>query len=107
MAAQQYRTPITFQRATETLDSARQPIATYSDLVTTGARVTSVSGRLAADAGLEETGAGVTVMVRWHPTLATVTVQDRMVIRGNNYDISAVDVSFDNTYIRFVGRSMR
>ena len=74
MTAQRYRTPVTFQRAAETLDVSRQPIRTYTDLTTTGAEVRAVSGRLAADAGLEETGAGLVVMVRYNPIVASVTV---------------------------------
>lgn len=107
MAANRYRTPVTFQRATETLDASRQPIATFQDLVATGGDVRAVSGRLAVDAGLADTGSGVTVMVRYSPALATVTVKDRMVIRGSNYRITSVDVSFDNTYVRFVGAGVR
>lgn len=103
MVAQRYRTPVTFQRATETLDVSRQPIRSYTDLLSTGADVQAVSGRLAVDAGLEETGAGLVVTVRYNPTVASVTVADRMVINGSNYRITSVDVSFDNTYVRLAG----
>ena len=104
MPAQRYRTPVTFRQATTTLDAARQPIPTFSDLMQTGGDVTAVSGRTAVDAGLEDTGAGLVVTVRWNPTVAAITVQDQMTIGGTNYRIVSVEPSFDNSYVRFVGR---
>lgn len=101
MVAQRYRTPVQFQRATQTRDAARQLISTYTNLIRTGADVQSVSGRRAVDAGLEETGSGLTVVVRYNPTIASVTLDDRIVINSQNYRIISRDVSFDNTYIRF------
>ena len=107
MVAQRYRTPVQFQRATQTRDASRQLINTYTDLLQTGAEVTPVSGRRAVDAGLEETGSGLTVVVRYNPTVASVTLQDRLVINSTNYRIESMDVSFDNTYVRFVVGGMR
>ena len=107
MASGAFHTPVLFQRAASTRDAAGQPNQTFTDLVTDGARISTVSGQEAVDAGLETAESGLQVTVRYGPTVSTVTANDRMVIRGKNYDITYAEPNFDRRYILFVGRAER
>lgn len=107
MAAGSFSKPVTFQNPSTTLDAAMQPIATYTDVTQVGARVRATTGRERIEAGLEATGLGITVTVRYNPTVASVSSDGRMVFSGSTYNIDTVVPSFDNTSITFIGSPFR
>ena len=107
MGAGQYRTPVLFQRLSTERDAAGQPIRTYTDLYTDGGYVVPVSGSEAVNAGLETAESGIQVTVRNSPTAQSVTVNDRMVIRGKFYDITYAQPNFGGMEILFTGRLER
>ena len=107
MAAGQYHTPVLFQRLTGTKDASGQPNRIHIDLFTDGARIDTIVGREAVDSGLETAESGIRVTLRFSNSSSTLRANDRMVIRGQNYNITYVQPNFDRKSVLVVGRVER
>jgi head-tail adaptor len=79
--------PITIQRGTVTVDDYGGETASFATLVTTYARVNYGTGQERRAAAQEQATQAATFECEWTPTIATVTLTDRIVCDGANWDI--------------------
>ena len=83
------KTPVTFERGTVTTDDAGGETLTWDPLAIVSAKVMYGTGQERRQAAQERTEQAATVMVRFTPTLASVTAKDRITFGGANWDIAS------------------
>ena len=82
-------TVATFERGTAATDDYGGEALTWATLTTARAKVLYGTGAERRQAAQERTDQAVTIMVRWTPTLATVTTKDRATFDGIEWDITS------------------
>lgn len=87
---------ITVQRATTTKNNLRESVYTWTDYLTTGAQITQrVRQRDRQEVIREDDHSTVDDVLQativYGPLSSTITIADRVVFEGNNYDIQTVN----------------
>jgi SPP1 family predicted phage head-tail adaptor len=93
---------VTFQRATTTTDDYGQPIETWADYCTATARVLFGSAQEKREAAQESASQTATFECLRTSKVDSVTVKDRIVFDGDDWDIVSRDPLY-RTKIRFTG----
>jgi SPP1 family predicted phage head-tail adaptor len=93
---------VTFQRATTTEDDYGQPIDTWADYVTATARVRFGTSQEKREAAQESASQTATFECLRSTKVDSVTVKDRIVFDGSDWDITSRD-PLDRKTVRFTG----
>ena len=94
---------VTIQRATAATDDYGEGAPTWATLTTAFAKVLYGSGQERREAAQEAAAQTATFMFLWGATLAGVTVKDRIVFDGANWDITNRALVGLNREIHFTG----
>ena len=89
MKAGELNTPVTFERGTPSTDESGGETLAWASLAFVCAKVTYGTGQERRQAAQERTEQAATIMVRWTPTLASVTSKDRVSFGGSAWDITS------------------
>lgn len=81
---------VTFQRATVTTNTLGENVQTWSDLVTTHARVEPLAGKERFAAMQQQAEVDYRVLCRYQAALADLAPDDRVLFAGQVFDVRAV-----------------
>lgn len=108
LAAGLYRTPVTFQNLNAALDALGEQSTTTTNIIRTGARITSVPQAVSLRDGLEYAQGDILIDVKYSPSYDSITTASLVVVRGVTYNIISIDDRmFTNRDIRFTARRRR